>query len=88
MSEEQLQKFGVEKYGDRLAILAFVAKKDSDTKLDQVKDRLSKKPWKTLSGKKNAMKKLRKFEVGLLHKEKGGELKQVRQPNGGGTRTL
>ena len=34
------------------------------------------------------MKKFRKFEVGLLHKEKGGELKQVRQPNGGGTRTL
>ena len=58
---------------------------DSDTKLDQVKDRLSTKPWKTFSLNKNAMKKLRKFEVGLLHKEKGA-LKQVRQPNGSWTR--
>jgi hypothetical protein len=61
IDDEGLQRLGINNYGDRLAILAYV--KDSEKQaplnvVDRVKRKLceSKKHWSALAGNKNSKK--------------------------------
>lgn len=93
IDDEGLQRLGINNYGDRLAILAYV--KDSEKQaplnvVDRVKRKLceSKKHWSALAGNKNSKKKEKRVDIGWLHGETKHDMRQIRQKRGGGTRSI
>lgn len=102
MSDDELTNF-FPRYGDRVAVFAYakqqqVLLKDRKQSLkDKLLQKLQRKTCneehqkrsKSQTGNLNAKKMSRKVEIGWLHKN-GAHciLKQVRSPNGGGTRKL
>ena len=96
LSDEQLQKLGMNKYGDCVALMAFAksAQKSEYTSAKGLLERISRRlsvggrtKSEKLTGNKNAKKVERQFELGWLNYE-NGELKQIKSKRGGGTRKL
>ena len=95
MTSEEMHKFGIEKYGDQLALRAFLCNITSDNPnetassnhteglLKRIKKKLEQgtkdRKSKILKGSKHAAKDKRKVE--------GSDVRQVRAKKGGGTRS-
>lgn len=104
MTDEELKHY-LPSYGDRLAVFAFCRRRDNGpcntrkTKLyERLKTKLSKRQsceggssshGGQPSQKRNAMKTVRKIEMGWMHYDNDKKVyKQVRAKRGGGTRKL
>ena len=97
MTDEELKHY-LPSYGDRLAVFAFCRRRDNSpcntrkTRLfERLKNKLSTR--KSCEGqpsqKKNAIKTIRKIEMGWMHYDNEKRVfKQVRAKRGGGTRKL
>jgi hypothetical protein len=101
MTAAQLQELGVEKFGDRVALMShantykqqsFQATQSKEI-IDKITATLSttrqrKRNWTILKGNTNAKKSKRRVELGWVNIEGDNPPKQVRQNNGGGTRSI
>ncbi|XP_048010925.1 uncharacterized protein LOC125244747 isoform X2 [Megalobrama amblycephala] len=96
MTDDQLKEY-LPSYGDRLAICGYCVRKEQDPSgrkskfFERLRTRLARSKGDTVNvcnrRSKNALKSMRKIEIGWMHFREG-KFTQVRSKRGGGTRKV
>jgi hypothetical protein len=95
LTSDQLKELGIAAYGTRAALLAYAKRAESNEEqacVERVRAKLCEKKSSLkakLAGNKNAVKKMKKIEIGWLNYcPETQQYKQVKRRTGGGTRTI